>query len=181
MKCQLKPATWLLTSLAQCGKLNRSLGEWRVRYETGVTIAKPRPTSGTIDGAPKNQTPSRAEHGPGRRFIFKRREARSRKDKNPTRSFAKVRACTICRVPSLLSTFLVGLPSLLDTGANLSKQKIHAHRNSHPLKFGTSLALSSAPPPFFPAGIAFAQTVIRTLEEVVFSELGEPPDLKLFA
>lgn len=38
--------------------------------KAGVIIT-PRPTSGTFDGAPNTQTPSRAEHGPGGVFILR--------------------------------------------------------------------------------------------------------------
>ncbi len=48
-----------MTLLPEWGILETSVGEVVM---TGVTIA-PRPTSGTFDGAPTIQTPSRAEHG----------------------------------------------------------------------------------------------------------------------
>jgi hypothetical protein len=38
----------------------------RSSHEAGVTIA----TSGTIEGVPKTQTPSQAEHGPGGPLYF---------------------------------------------------------------------------------------------------------------
>ena len=45
---------------------------------TGVAIV-PRPTTGTIDGAPSIQTPSRAEHGPEGRFFLQPQVPSSRK------------------------------------------------------------------------------------------------------
>ncbi len=42
------------------------------RMVPGVTIVIPRPTSGTIDGAPNIQTPSQAEHGLEGVFVLSR-------------------------------------------------------------------------------------------------------------
>ncbi len=43
-----------------------------------------QPTSGTIEGAPKNQTPSRAEHGPEDVLLFKRPSSIRHRWRRPT-------------------------------------------------------------------------------------------------
>ncbi len=64
----LKTTNCIESLLAQVGHRTDKLAPFRRRRdETGVSI-NPRPTSGTIDGAPNTQTLSRAEHGSGGRF-----------------------------------------------------------------------------------------------------------------